>query len=48
MGGRETLLEAYDLEGADKWAYLGVLLVFFFAFFAMALGAITYVDHSRR
>jgi ABC-type multidrug transport system permease subunit len=46
--GGETLLEAYDLEGADKWAYLGVLLVFFFAFFAMALGAITYVDHSRR
>ena len=46
--GGETLLEAYDLEGEDKWAYLGVLLVFFFAFFAMALGAITYVDHSRR
>ena len=46
--GGQTLLDAYDLKGVDKWAYLGYLLVFFFVFFLMALTAITKIDHSRR
>ena len=46
--GGQTLLDAYDLKGVDKWAYLGYLLGFFFVFFLMALPAITKIDHSRR
>ena len=46
--GGQTLLDAYDLKGVNKWEYLLYLLLFFAAFFVMALAAITHVNHGRR
>ena len=46
--GGQTLLEAYDLKGVNKWEYLLYLLLFFAAFFDAALAAITHVNHGRR
>ena len=46
--GGQTLLEAYDLKGVNKWEYLLYLLLFFAAFFVAALAAITHVNHGRR
>jgi hypothetical protein len=46
--GGQTLLDAYDLKGVDKWAYVGYLCLFFLAFFAAAFLALKHVNHSKR
>ncbi|GLC39039.1 hypothetical protein PLESTB_001286600 [Pleodorina starrii] len=46
--GGVSILRYYGLEGADKWAYLGYLSLFWIVFAWLALLALTYVRHQKR
>lgn len=42
------ILEYYDLEHVNKWAWLGWEALFFVAFLAAAWAALSLVRHQRR
>lgn len=42
------VLEYYDLEHVNKWAWLGWEALFFVAFLAVAWAALSLVRHQRR
>ncbi len=46
--GGVSILQYYGLEGADKWAYVGYLSLFWIVFATLALAALTYVRHQKR
>ncbi|GFH26288.1 ABC transporter domain-containing protein, partial [Haematococcus lacustris] len=43
-----TVLEYYNLEGANKWNYLGYLALFFLVFFTFAWFTLSYKKYSSR
>lgn len=43
-----TILEYYSLGGVSKWAWYGIELAFFVAFFCFSYLALKYVKHVRR
>ena len=45
----KTLLQEYDLNGEDKWSFLGLLVAFFSVFFVFAFlagGYLLYYHHN--
>ncbi|GLC56437.1 hypothetical protein PLESTB_001104700 [Pleodorina starrii] len=48
FAGGLTVLQYYGLQGADKWAYLGYLSLFWLVFAVLALLALTYMRHQKR
>ncbi|KAG2427597.1 hypothetical protein HXX76_012251 [Chlamydomonas incerta] len=48
FAGDQTILQYYGLAGADKWAYIGYLSLFWIVFATLALLALTYVRHQKR
>lgn len=43
-----TVLEYYDIDDVDKWAYAGVEAAFVAGFFTLAYFALFYMKHSKR
>ena len=46
--GGERVLHYFDLQHVSKWAWLGWECLFFLAFLALTLLALTLVRHQRR
>lgn len=42
------ILAYYDLNGIDKWAFLGYESLFFVFFFGLAWAALVFVRHEKR
>lgn len=48
FAGGLSILQYYGLAGADKWAYIGYLAIFWIVFVFLALMALSYVRHQKR
>ena len=47
LGGL-SVLEYHDLQGVNKWVWLGIETSFFAVFFFLAFLGLTFVSHVRR